>query len=85
MPTSMTTAPGLIQSARTCSGWPIGRDQDVGLARDRGRVAGRGVADRDRRVAPRPLLQQQQGHRLADDLRAPEHDGVRRPGSRSRA
>ena len=46
-------------------------DQDVRLAADRGEVAGARVARRHRGVA----REQQRGHRLADDLRAAEHDG----------
>ena len=42
-------------------------------------VAARRVADGDGRVAPRPFLQEQQGHRLADDLRTAEDHRVRPP------
>ena len=49
------TAPGLIQSARTCSGRPIAAIRMSACAGDRGGVAGRRVADRDRGVAPGPF------------------------------
>ena len=40
MPTSMTTAPGLIQSARTCSGRPMAAIRMSACAGDRGRRLG---------------------------------------------
>ena len=74
IPTSMTAAPGLIQSARTCSGRPTAAIRmSASRAIDRGVLRG-GVADGDGRVAAGPFLHQQERHRLADDVRPPQHD-----------
>ena len=50
-----------------------GSDQDVRLADDTGQILGARVADRHRGV----LADQQQRRRHADDVRAPQHHGVR--------
>ena len=47
-----------------------GGDEDVGAPADLGQVAGARVADRDRRVG----AEQQLGHRLAEEVRAPDDD-----------
>ena len=77
MPTSMTAAPGLIQSPRIISGRPDGGHEDVGRAAEAGQVARARVRHRDRRAA----RGQQQRHGLAHDQAAPDDDGVRRPRS----
>ena len=51
-------------------------DEDVGLPGERGGVAGRGVADRHGRIAARPFLDEEQGHRLAHELRSAQDDRV---------
>ena len=82
MPTSTTTAPGFTCSPRTKPGAADGRHQHVRLAGDRGQVARARVADRDGGVR----VHQQQRHRLAHDVAAPEHHrappGERRSPSR---
>ena len=70
MPTSITVAPGLIQSRRTISGAADRGEQDVGAPADRRQVARLGMRDRHRRV----LGQQQLRQRLADDVGAADHD-----------
>ena len=73
MPTSMTMAPGLIQSPLTISGRPTAATRMS--ARAARRPAGRcvlRVGDGDRAV----LAQQQLRHRLADDVGAADDDGV---------
>ena len=85
MPTSMTTAPGLTQSrARPSRGAPDRGDEHVGAAADarRGRACASGR--RHRRVG----REQQLRHRLAEEVRAPDHDGLgalerRRPAPRA--
>ena len=72
MPTSMTMAPGLIQSPRTISGRPTAATSDIGAAHDAGQVAGARMRDRHRAV----LAQQQLRHRLADDVGAADDDRV---------
>ena len=66
VPTSITVAPGLTQSALTSSRRPDRGDEDVGSAADLGQVARARVADRDRRVG----AQQQRRQRPADQDRA---------------
>ena len=53
-------------------GPPDGGDEDVGAAADRGEVARARVAGGDGRVGG----QQQRGDRLADEVRAADHDGL---------
>ena len=72
MPTSITTAPSLTQSPCTSSGPPDGGDQHVGAAADPGEVARARVAGRHGGVAG----QQQRRDRLADEVRAADHDGL---------
>ena len=69
MPTSITVAPGLIQSPRTISGRPDGGDQQVGAPAHTRQIARLGMGDRHRRI----LRQQQLRHRLADDVGAADH------------
>ena len=76
VPTSMTIAPSLIQPPRMASGLPSAATTTSAPAHLGGEVAGARVADRDGGVGRR----QQQGHRLADDVRAAHHH---RPGARS--
>ena len=66
MPTSMTQAPGLIQSPFTISGPADRGDDEVGAAHDGGQVLGARMSDGDGAV----LLQQELRHRLADDIGA---------------
>ena len=69
MPTSITTAPGLIQSPLTISGPADGGDDDVGAADHVGQVAGARMGDGHRRA----FAEQQHRHRLADDVGAADH------------
>ena len=72
MPTSMTVAPGLIQSPLTSAGRPIAatRMSAVRHSAARSRV-------REWAMVTVPVLRQQQlRHRLADQHRAPDHHGV---------
>ena len=74
VPTSMTTAPGLIQAPRIELRAADRRDQHVGARRPRPRRSrGARVADGHRRVA----LEQQEGDRLADQVAAADHHGAR--------
>ncbi len=73
MPTSITVAPGLTNSGVTRPDRADRRHQDVGLAADRRQVRRPRVADGHGGVA----VQQQQRHRLADDVAAADDDGVR--------
>ena len=73
MPTSTTVAPGLHHLARHHRRAADRRDDDIGLADDRREVARAAVADRHRRV----LREQEERHRLADDVRAPDDDRPR--------
>ncbi len=57
-----------------------GDDQQVGLAAQCGRVAGRGVAHCHCRVSPLALLQEEQGHGFAHDLRPAQDDRVHSAG-----
>ena len=75
----MTTAPGLIQSAVTCSGRPIAA---IRMSASRAMAAGSLVAVwQTVTVAspPAPFLEQQQRHRLADDLRPAQDHGTCAP------
>jgi hypothetical protein len=67
MPTSITTAPGFTMSRRDHARLADRGHQDVGLARHRGEVARLRVAHGDGGAG----VEQQQRHRLADDVRAP--------------
>ena len=69
MPTSITVAPGLIQSLRTISGAADRGEHQVGAAAQRRQVAGLGMRDGHGRV----LGQQQLRQRLADDVGAADH------------
>ena len=80
MPTSITTAPGLTQSAVTCSGRPIATISRSACRATAAASRVRGVADGDGRVAPLPLLKQQKRHRLAHDLRPAQDDRMGPPG-----
>ena len=70
MPTSITTAPGLTQSASTIRGRPTAAIRTSARAHTAGEVARARVADRDRRVGG----QQQLRHRLAEQVRAADDD-----------
>ena len=73
MPTSTTAAPGLTKSRVTNAGRPIAATRMSASARDPRQIDGARMADRDGRVA----VQQQQRHRLADDVAAADDDGAR--------
>ena len=90
MPTSITVAPGLIQSRRTISALPTAANTTSARRQTAGKIAGPGMRDRHRRV----LRKQQLRERLADDVGAADHhrfEPVERgharssPGARSRA
>lgn len=49
-------------------------DEEVGLARDGGQVAGLGMGNGDGCIAQGPAQQQKQRHRLADDAASPNND-----------
>ena len=53
-----------------------GRDQNICLTGNFGEVSCATVGDRDSGVGDIPLLDEQRGHRLADDFAAPEDHGV---------
>ena len=72
VPTSITTAPGLIQSPRMSCALPMAATSTSALADLGGEVAGARVADGHGGVA----LEQQERHRLADQVAAPDHDGA---------
>ena len=70
MPTSITVAPGLIQSPLTISGRPTAAIKTSARPADGGEVAGPGVADGHGRVR----VDEEAGHRPADEDRAADHD-----------
>ena len=70
IPTSITAAPGLTYSAPIISGTPDRGDEHVGARAHAGKVARARVAHGHGRVA----LEQQERHRLADQVRPPDHD-----------
>ena len=72
MPTSMTIAPGLIQSPCTNYGLPTAATSDVRLAHDARQIARRRMADRHRAARH----QQLERHRPADDVRLPDDHRV---------
>ena len=72
MPTSITTAPGLIQSPRTNPGFADGDDDNIGPADFVAQARGARMTDRHRGV----FLEQHQRHRLADDIAAADDHGV---------
>ena len=72
MPTSMTMAPGLIQSPLHDLRLADGGDDEIGAAHDSGQILGARMRDGHRAV----LAQQQLRHRLADDVGAADDDGV---------
>ena len=77
----MTTAPGLIQLAVTDSGRPIATIRmSACCAIEAGSVVPVWQTVPPWRHPP-GLFDEQQGHRLADDLRTPEHDRMS-PASR---
>ena len=63
IPTSMTMAPGLIQSPRTISALADGGDHDLAATRDRRQIAGPGMGDRHRAIG----IEKQLRHWPADD------------------
>ena len=69
MPTSITIAPGLIQSPRTISGVPMAATSKIGAPAHRRQIARLGMGDGDGGV----LGEQQLRHRLADDVGAADH------------
>ncbi len=72
MPTSITVAPGLIQSPGTISRPTHGGDDDVGAPHHVGQVPGAAMGDRHGAA----VAQQQLRHRLADDVAAPDHHRI---------
>ena len=72
MPTSITVAPGLIQSPLTISGRPTAATTMSARRTTSGRSRVRLVGDGDGAA----LAEQQLRHRLADDVRAADHHRV---------
>ena len=71
-PTSITVAPGAIQSPRTSSGRPTAATNDVCPAAFGGEIAGARMRDSDRGIG----RHQQRGHRPAHDGRSSQHQGA---------
>ena len=80
MPTSITMAPGLIQSPRIISGLPMAATSRSARRQTAGQIARLGMADGDGGV----LVEQQLRHRLADDVGAADHHRLQ-PGERAPA
>ena len=79
MPTSITVAPGLIQSPRIISGRPTAATTMSAALDDVGQVASSRMGDGDRAAR----RQQELRHRLADDVRAADTTASRPPRSPS--